>query len=415
VSRAVIAAPRPSPVSRPSDLLLEGLAVAVAEGRAAAAPKLKLAARMFADEEITVAEGLRWGWLARVPAIMLWDEERWHQILARQLQSARDAGLLAYLPIYLQALAVVTTWRGDFATSTSLIAEADAIAEATRTRLAGYATATLAGFRGRQPESAALIEGEARSASAAGQGLGVDLCRWASAVLHNGLGRYEQALVEAQRASEEAPELPLSGWALPELIEAAARTGKTELAGEALEQLAEATSIGDSDWGLGIHARSRALLSEGEDAESSYRGAIEHLSRTQIRPELARSHLVYGEWLRRENRRLDARAQLRIAHDLFTTIGMEAFAERARTELQATGEHVRAHTVEMRDDLTAQERQIAELARDGLSNPEIGAQLFLSPRTVEWHLRHVFAKLGIKSRRDLAGALPRLEPEAAPT
>jgi DNA-binding CsgD family transcriptional regulator len=170
--------------------------------------------------------------------------------------------------------------------------------------------------------------------------------------------------------------------------------------------LAEATSIGDSDWGLGVFARSRALLDQGEDAEASYREAVERLTRTRLRPELARADLLYGEWLRRENRRVDARAQLRMAHEQFTSIGMEAFAERTRSELQATGEHVRPHTVETRDDLTAQERQIAELACDGLSNPEIAARLFLSPRTVEWHLRHVYTKLGIKSRRELANLLP---------
>ena len=180
-----------------------------------------------------------------------------------------------------------------------------------------------------------------RNASAAGQGLGIQVCQWASAVLYNGLGRYEQAVAEAQQASDAAPELHISGWALPELIEAAARTGKTRLAVEALERLAEATSVGDSDWGLGVLARSRALLSEGQDAEDSYREAIERLSRTRLRPELARAHLLYGEWLRRENRRVDAREQLRIAHDLFIAIGMEAFAERAQYELLATGEKVR--------------------------------------------------------------------------
>jgi ATP/maltotriose-dependent transcriptional regulator MalT len=250
---------------------------------------------------------------------------------------------------------------------------------------------------------------------AAGQGNGVTFCQWVSAALYNGLGRYDEALAEAQRAGEYRPELGLCAWARIELIEAASRTGETRLAGETLDRLAEATSVGDSDWGLGILARSRALLSEGDAAEGSYREAIERLSRTQLRPELARAHLVYGEWLRRENRRLDAREQLRIAHDQFASIGMEAFAERARTELQATGEHVRQHTVETRDDLTAQERQIAELARGGLSNPEIGARLFLSPRTVEWHLRHVFAKLGIRSRRELANALPSSSSELAHT
>jgi DNA-binding CsgD family transcriptional regulator len=352
------------------------------------------------------------GRFARDGALMLWDDESRYKLAVRQLQTVREAGLLVHLPIYLQAAGVNVALRGDFATAASLNAEADTIAEATGARIARYTAVILAGLRGSEAEASALIEVETSNASAAGQGLGVQWCQFVSAVLYNGLGRYEQAVPEAQRASEQARALWISAWAHTELIEAAARTGKMRVAGEALGRLVEATSIGDSDWGLGVLARSRALLSEGEDAEGSYREAIERLSRTRVRPELARAHLLYGEWLRRENRRLDARAQLRIAHDLFTTIGMEAFAERARMELQATGEHVRAHTVETRDDLTAQERQIAELARDGLSNPEIGARLFLSPRTVEWHLRHVFAKLGIKSRRELARALPSSSSEA---
>jgi DNA-binding CsgD family transcriptional regulator len=237
------------------------------------------------------------------------------------------------------------------------------------------------------------------------------VCHWVAGVLYNGLGHYEQALAAAQQASDEVPELPASGWALPELIEAATRTGKTRVAREALERLAEATSVGDSDWGLGIYARSRALLSEGHAADELYREAIERLTRTPIRTELARAHLLYGEWLRRENRRSDARAQLRRSYEQLTSIGMEAFADRARIELDATGEHVRRRTVETRDDLTAQERQIAELARDRLSNPEIGARLFLSPRTVEWHLGHVFTKLGITSRKQLADVLPASEDE----
>ena len=195
-------------------------------------------------------------------------------------------------------------------------------------------------------------------------------------------------------------------WALPELIEAASRTGQTRQAAGALGRLAEATSVGQTDWGLGIYARCRALLSEGEDAEDSYREAIERLSRTRLRPELARAHLLYGEWLRREGRRADARAQLRTAHDMFAAIGMEAFAERARRELAATGETVRKRTVEARDMLTPQEAQIAGLARGGLSNPEIAAQLFLSPHTVEYHLRKVFSKLQISSRHQLEQALP---------
>jgi DNA-binding CsgD family transcriptional regulator len=224
--------------------------------------------------------------------------------------------------------------------------------------------------------------------------------------LYNGLGRYDRALAEARQASEQAPELYVSAWALPELIEAASRTGRAQMATDALGRLAAAASVAQTDWASGIHARSRALLSDGEDAEGSYREAIERLGRTPVRPELARAHLLYGEWLRREGRRADARAQLRTAHDMFAAIGMEAFAERARRELAATGETARQRTVEARDTLTPQEAQIAGLARAGPSNPEIAARLFLSPRTVEYHLRKVFGKLDISSRHQLEDALP---------
>jgi DNA-binding CsgD family transcriptional regulator len=224
--------------------------------------------------------------------------------------------------------------------------------------------------------------------------------------LYNGLGRYEQALAEARQAAEQAPELFISLWALAELIEAASRSGQTALAADALGRLAEATSTGQSDWGPGIYARCRALLSDGQDAEGFYREAVGRLNRTRLRPELARAHLLYGEWLRRELRRADARAQLRTAHDLFAALGMQAFAERARRERLATGETVRKRTVGTHDQLTPQEAQIARLARAGLSNQEIGTQLFLSARTVEWHLSKVFTKLEISSRRQLQQALP---------
>ena len=406
VARAALSAPQPSSAPRPNDLLLVGFAVLVTDGRVAAAFKLSRAASMFAQGEVDIAEGLRWGWLAAPAAVMLWAEERWWAITDRQLQSGREAGLLVHLPAYLHSLAVIAAWRGDFAMSASLIAEQDAVAEATGTHFARYAAVVLACWRGNDAEAAALIEVEARTASAAGQGVAIQLCQWASAILFNGLGRYEQALAEALRASESAPELFMSGWALPELIEAAARTGDTGLAGEALERLVEATSVGESDWGLGVLARSRALLSQGRDAANSYLEAIARLSRTKLRPELARAHLLYGEWLRRENRRLDAREQLRTAHVMFTTMGAEAFAARAERELRATGETARKRTAETRDDLTAQEAQIAQLARDGLSNPEIGARLFISPRTVEYHLHKVFTKLEITSREHLDRVLP---------
>jgi DNA-binding CsgD family transcriptional regulator len=295
---------------------------------------------------------------------------------------------------------------GDFASAALLIAEVDAVKEATGTRIPAHAALALAGIRGQQAEAAELIDRIKIEAAAGGQGAALQYAHWASSVLMNGLGRYKEALAAAVVASDDTPELSIATWALSELIEAATRTENAELAQGALTRLAEQTDAGDADWALGIHARSRALLSEGESAERFYREAIDRLGRTRLRPDLARAHLLYGEWLRRENRRVDARAQLRAAHELFVTIGMEAFAERARGELQATGERVRRRAVDTRDDLTAQERQITRLARDGLSNPEIGARLFLSPRTVEWHLRNVFSKLGISSRKELRAALP---------
>jgi DNA-binding CsgD family transcriptional regulator len=229
----------------------------------------------------------------------------------------------------------------------------------------------------------------------------------------NGLGRYEEALAAAVEASEDTPELFIATWALSELIEAATRTEKADLARGALARLDAQTEASDADWALGIHARSRALVSERETAESLYREAVDRLGRTQLRPELARAHLLYGEWLRREGRRADSRAQLRTAHDMLGAIGMEGFAERARRELLATGEKVRRRTADTRDQLTAQEAQIARLARDGLSNPEIGARLYISPRTVEWHLHKVFTKLGVTSRKQLEGALPRFDRQTA--
>ncbi|HEY3651266.1 MAG TPA: AAA family ATPase [Streptosporangiaceae bacterium] len=406
VSRAARSAPPPPDPPAPGDLLLDAFAVLVTDGRAAAAPMLRRVARVFAEEEIAVEEGLRWGWAAAIGPDVLWDVESWQSILLRQLQSAREAGLLGHLVLYVNAVGIFAAWCGQFATAASLVAEGDAIAEATGTRFAPHAAVLLAGLRGSEAEATRLIEVVTKGARAAGQGVGIQWCQWVSGILYNGLGRYEKALAEARQASEQAPELFLSAWALPELIEAASRTGQTRVAADALDRLAAATSISQTDWAQGIHARSRALLSDSETAETSYREAIERLGRTILRPDLARAHLLYGEWLRRESRRADARAQLRTAHDMFAAIGMEAFAERARRELAAAGETARQPTVEARDTLTPQEAQIAQLARGGLSNSEIAAQLFLSVRTVEWHLRKVFTKLEISSRLQLQRALP---------
>jgi ATP/maltotriose-dependent transcriptional regulator MalT len=294
---------------------------------------------------------------------------------------------------------------GDFPSAEGAIAEADALSKATGAGMASASAMRLAAFRGRE-DARALIESVRHEASAAGQGVIVELTEWLLAVLHNGVGRYREAVAAARVVVEDRPgEVFVSAWTAMELLEAATRSDNTELAVLALERIAAATSFARTDSAQGILARSRALVSEGASAERLYGEAIERLGRSLLRPELARAHLLYGEWLRREGRRVDARGQLRIAYRQLTAIGMEAFAERTRRELQATGEKLRKRTVETRDDLTAHERQIAQLACDGLSNPEIGARLFVSPRTVEWHLRKVFGKLGIHRRRELADAL----------
>jgi DNA-binding CsgD family transcriptional regulator len=406
VARAARSAPPPAGKPRPSDLLLDGLAVLVTEGRAQAAPLLRQATRVFAEDEMTMEERLLWATPAAMAAVMLWDDERWHTIEAGQLHSCREAGLLAQLVISVNAMAIRTIWHGDLATAASLIAEAEAIAAATGTRFLPAAVVVLAGFRGAEAEVVPLIEAVVKDSRAAGQGVSIQWSQWAAAILYNGLGRYETALAQAQQASEQAPELYISMFAVPELIEAASRTGQSGLAADALGRLAGATSTGQTDWGLGIYARCRALLSDGQDAEGWYREAVGRLGRTRLRPELARAHLLYGEWLRREGRRADARAQLRTAHEMFAAIGMLAFAERARRELLAAGQTARKRAASTHGQLTPQEAQIASLARSGLSNPQIAAQLFLSPRTVQYHLAKVFSKLEISSRRQLERALP---------
>jgi DNA-binding NarL/FixJ family response regulator len=404
VSRAAASAPRPTGLLRPSDLVLDGLTTLFTEGHAAAAPLLRRATAIFAGEASRARENFRWGWLTTNLANLLWDEESWHAISARHLKEARDAGALARLPIDLADWGILCAWCGDFAAAGIAIAEADAITKATGTHIAPYAQLVLSALRG-QSDAAPLIESTIRDAETSGQGLGVQWAEWTSAILFNGLGRYDRALASAQRAAAETPQLQHSTWASTELIEAAVRTGKPDVAASALEQVMAATAPSRTDWGRGMQARCRALLSKGESAERLYREAVERLGRAWRRPELARAHLLYGEWLRRENRRVDARVHLRAAHDQFASIGMEGFADRARAELQVTGEKLRKRAVETRDDLTPQERQIAALARQGLSNLEIGARLFLSPRTVEWHLHNVFGKLGIRSRRELANVL----------
>jgi DNA-binding CsgD family transcriptional regulator/tetratricopeptide (TPR) repeat protein len=414
VSRDAQAARPPPERPRPSERLLEGFSLAFTEGRSAAAPVLEQAATGFASDDIHVEDVLRWGWLATAAAVMVWDYDTCLAVGTRAVQLAREAGALTVLTVSVNVKAQAVALGGEFGRASLLVAEADSLTEATGTRVAPYGALVLAGLQGREAEASELIGATIEECTAGGQGSAVQYARWARSVLLNGLGRYDEAMAAAQEASEDTPELFVSVWAEIELIEAAIRSSKPELAREAHERIVAATAVAPTDWALGIRARCGALVSDGEAAERLYREAIERLGRTRLRPELARAHLLYGEWLRRGNRRVDARAQLRAAYDQLTSIGMEAFAERAGRELQATGETVRKRHAETRDDLTAQERQIAQLARDGLSNPEIGARLFLSPRTVEWHLRKVFSKLGIHSRRELADALPSSDPQLAP-
>ena len=405
VSRAARSAPPSTHPSQPFDLLLDGLALLITEGRAAAAPALRHASSAFAAAEIPAENSFRWTALPPIPSYVLWDDESWYAINARQLGLAREAGALARLPMGLITGAVIDAWSGEFAKAAEATAEADAIVEATGTRLAPYAAMLLVALQGREADGLTLLESAINDAAAVGQGFAVQWGEFVKAILFNGLGRYDEALVAAQRASDDTPELFISSWALAELIEAASRSGAPGHAASALERLTEDTAVAGTDWGLGIAARSRALLTDGDAAESLYREAIERLGRTRLAPELARAHLLYGEWLRRQHRRLDARAQLRTAHELFTDLGVEAFAERARLELQATGERARKRTVDTRDKLTPQETQIARLAAEGHTNREIAARLFISASTVEYHLRKAFRKLNVESRTQLAHRL----------
>ena len=405
VSREALAAPRPAGPPRPSDLLLDGFARAFTDGRSAAAPVLQTAARGFATSEVSTEEVLRWGWLATAAAVMVWDYETCLAVANRGVQLAREAGALTVLAVSVNVLTQAVVLGGEFGEAALLVAEADSVTEATGTQVAPYGALVLGGLQGRESDATGLIDGSIQAFTAGGQGTAVQYAHWARSLLLNGLGRHAESLTAAEEASEDTPELFVAVWAAIELLEAATRSNQPEAANRAFERIVAATAVAPTDWALGILARSRALLSGGLAAEELYREAIDRLSRTRLRPELARAHLLFGEWLRCENRRVDAREQLRAAHAMLADIGMEAFAERARRELLATGETVRKRTVKTLDELTPQEAQVARLAADGRTNAEIGAQLFLSPRTVEWHLRKVFGKLGVSSRKQLRPAL----------
>jgi DNA-binding CsgD family transcriptional regulator len=413
VAQSVLAAPRPSHRPGPLDLLLDGVATQVTEGYAASVPILKRALTALRSQEFSAEERLECGLLTYYSAVDLWDDESWYVLAGRNVTLARESGALMALQFALNARIVANAFMGELTEGYSLLAELRAVCEATGSHVPPYSPLALVTWRGREAEVSRLAERTTEEVLQRGETLGLSAARWAIAVLYNGLGRHEEALAAALRAGEHH-DIGFSDWSLAELILAAVRCGKPERAAGALKQFAAKARDSGSDWALGIAARSRALLSEGETAEDCYRESIDRLGRTRIRVELARSHLLYGEWLRHERRRGEAREQLGAAHQMLDAIGIEAFCEVALRELRAAGETVtkrtahEAHggTAGARDALTAQEAQVARLARDGLSNPEIAARLFISTRTVQYHLGKVFAKLGISSRGQLHQVLP---------
>ena len=399
------AAPPPPRPARPPDLLLDGLAALAVDGYPAGTPALKLAVGAFRGDEVPREGGLRWLWQACFAAELVWDYGSWDVLSDRYVKLVSEAGALIAMPIALNIRALSQLFAGEFGAAASLITQLESMTEATGTSIAPYASLTLAALRGRETEATRLIEDGVKESERRAVGSWLTFAQWASAVLYNGLGRYEQALVAAEQASQGSRVLPPANWAVVEFIEAATRSGAAERTGPALETLSQMTRASGTDWALGIEARARALVSEGEAADSRYREAIDCLGRTPLRVELGRAQLVYGEWLRRQRRIRDARVQLRRAYTLFTGVGMEAFAERARAELRATGVQALKRTTGIPEVLTAQEALIARLASQGASNPQIAAQLFISPATVAYHLGKVFPKLGISSRSQLARAL----------
>jgi DNA-binding CsgD family transcriptional regulator len=410
VARAVLSAP-PSAEPTRDDLLLDGVARVTREGYAVGAPMVLQALTAFRTDEVSREKGLGWLPLACRMAHSTWDFESWSVLSARLVDLARESGALSVLPSALLLRLSNRVFAGDLTSADSLVVEASAIGEATGSSFfAHYGALVVEPWKGRESATNQAIEAVTQDLLLQGEGKVVTATQWAAAVLYNGLGRYEEAYVAAKRGCENPQELGLSLQSTVELIEASVRLGRPAHAAEAVRRISDMAQASGSDWALGTSAGVRALVSEGQVADALYREAIERLSNTEVRMETARVRLLYGEWLRRENRRVDARAQLGTAYEMLSHIGAAAFAERARRELQATGAKVRKRTAATHAALTPQEEQIARLAGDGLTNPEIGAQLFISPHTVEWHLRKVFSKLGIASRKEIRTV--RLEGEA---
>ena len=393
----------PAEPPRAEDLLLDGLASLIVEGSAVGTPLLREAIGAFGSAQIDTDEVRRWLWLAGRTAAFIWDYESWDSLTRRQIRSARADGALAELPLALSTRVGVHIFAGEMPLAASLVAESDELAEATDARIVPiYGALSLAAFSGRDQELAGLLATSRKDLTTRGEGMGMTLSYWVSAALHNGQARYDEAYLAAEKATENGRELFFSTFATVELIEAASRTDRRNEAVTAIDVLRESTSASGTPWASGVEARSRALLASDDAAEPLYREAIERLEPTRVRLDLARARLVYGEWLRRQRRRTEARAELRQAYELFTDFRMDGFAERARVELEATGEHARKRTVDTLDQLTPQEAQISRLAGQGHTNREIAAQLFISPSTVEYHLRKAFRKLDVTSRVQLA-------------
>jgi DNA-binding CsgD family transcriptional regulator len=405
--RRIAEAARTAPAAAtptPDDLMLDALAIRFTEGYEAGASALKQALAAVRAQDLRDVEDVRWPGFARRMAPDMYDDDCWHDLITRCVQLARERGALGVLPLALTNLAFLRMYEGDLEGAGSLVEEADAIADATGAARIAFGRPLLDSLRGDEGTLAEGLRNLEATARARGEGVILSIGNLARATLNNGLGRYEAAMTAAEGGSDR-DEPAISQWLLEELVEASARSGRADVAAVTLERLTERTAAAGTDWAVGIQARSHALVSKGSPAEDLYREAIDRLARTRIAPAVARAHLVYGEWLRREGRRMDARKEIRAAYDAFAAMGMRAFADRARRELKATGEKVRKRTEETAGDLTPQEEQIARLARDGFSNPEIGSQLFISARTVEWHLRKVFTKLDITSRRQLRTVL----------
>ena len=401
IAQAARTAPAPGRGSRGPDLLLDALTKLLSEGYEAAVPILRQVEHAFGSDR-SATQQMRWMWLATIAAVQLWDDAGWEALSERHVRIARRTGALGDLPLALTQRTYLHLLRGELTAAASLVEEIQRATHTTGSDLAPYGAVGLAAHRGREAEAAELIGRTRKEATERGEGIGLSVLDWAAAVLFNGLGRYEEACSAALRVAARRHDLNPSLWVMAELVEAAGRAGNAELAADTQRRLVSMTRASGTDWALGVASRSGALLVEGPPAEDLYVEAIDRLGRTRIAVDLARAHLLYGEWLRRERRRTDARAELRVAHELFSDFGMEAFAERARIELLATGGRARKRTVDTLDQLTPQEAQVSRLAADGHTNREIAAELFISPSTVEYHLRKAFRKLEVSTRTQLA-------------